>query len=252
MIDDKVCTKCQESKPVSEFAVATKARDGLSWWCKDCFGIWHKKRAAKLTANPVNVASKTCKRCKTEKHAQEFSRSSYYSDALDKWCKLCKSIHYQKTRVAVSAYSKKRLKENPMLNIDKHLWLNYGLTRADFYDMLAKQHGVCAICDTSSPGGRTNQWHVDHDHSCCPGTTSCGSCIRKLLCSRCNITLGKIQDSIELAKRMTCYLEDHLHQKKTIEVYSKLSRGLPVRALRMRPRYQPPLFREPHKPLEDS
>ena len=34
---------------------------------------------------------------------------------------------------------------------------------------------------------------VDHDHSCCPGSNSCGLCIRGLLCGACNVRLARLE-----------------------------------------------------------
>lgn len=47
---------------------------------------------------------------------------------------------------------------------------------------------------------------VDHDHKCCPGKTSCGKCVRGLLCGNCNTILGRQRDDAEVFLRMAEYL----------------------------------------------
>ena len=39
----KICTRCQESKPTSEFAKRSRSRDGLSASCKLCNAAYQKK-----------------------------------------------------------------------------------------------------------------------------------------------------------------------------------------------------------------
>lgn len=68
----------------------------------------------------------------------------------------------------------------------QQLWTRYRITVERFERMLEEQQGACAICQTLDPGGGSNQWHIDHDHQCCPGRKSCGECVRGLLCDRCN------------------------------------------------------------------
>lgn len=58
----------------------------------------------------------------------------------------------------------------------------------------------CQIC------GSTENLRVDHDHSCCPGDSSCGECIRGCLCSGCNMALGAFQDSAPVLQRAIAYL----------------------------------------------
>lgn len=63
----------------------------------------------------------------------------------------------------------------------------YSLTEAEYNRLWEKQGGLCAICGHNA--GRYG-YHIDHDHKCRSGTTSCGGCVRGLLCPSCNISLG--------------------------------------------------------------
>ena len=44
-----------------------------------------------------------------------------------------------------------------------------------------------------------------HDHSCCPGDTSCGQCIRGILCRRCNRIL--ITNNPQILRGLADYLD---------------------------------------------
>jgi hypothetical protein len=78
----------------------------------------------------------------------------------------------------------------------KHL---YGLTPEGYDQMLAAQNGGCAICGN---GCTTFKYlPVDHDHT--TGT------VRGLLCSGCNLGLGKFKHSPELLQAALLYLERH-------------------------------------------
>jgi hypothetical protein len=70
--------------------------------------------------------------------------------------------------------------------------------------MRKEQNGKCPVCLAEL--GDEASIHVDHDHSCCPGMTTCGSCIRGLLCPTCNMGLGSLGDSVENLLRAASYL----------------------------------------------
>ena len=82
----------------------------------------------------------------------------------------------------------------------------YGMT-LDQYDALhAAQSGRCAICAGVNANG--NWLAVDHDHSCCPTKgTSCGRCIRALLCGNCNLMIGHSGDAAERLRAGADYLD---------------------------------------------
>lgn len=89
---------------------------------------------------------------------------------------------------------KKAFRENPELYRWRTIFAKYKMTKAMYEGLLESQDGVCAIC--KNPPNR-NYLAVDHDHSCCPGTKSCGECIRGLLCGSCNSFLGRVDDNPE-------------------------------------------------------
>ena len=80
----------------------------------------------------------------------------------------------------------------------------YGLTKEDYDGLLRSQGNTCAICRTTESGAR--DWHVDHDHACCPGRKTCGQCVRGILCHRCNAGLGYFRDNTTNMARAIEYL----------------------------------------------
>ena len=78
----------------------------------------------------------------------------------------------------------------------------FNLTPEQYIDLSNAQNNVCKICNNSE----NKRLSIDHDHSCCNGQFSCGKCIRGLICSRCNRTLGMVNDDKELLQKMIRYL----------------------------------------------
>lgn len=81
----------------------------------------------------------------------------------------------------------------------------YGITEAQFDEILVGQRGCCAVCGTDDPGER--QWMIDHDHKCCPGIGSCGQCIRGIVCYYCNFMLGNSRDNPQILLAGAKYLQ---------------------------------------------
>src|SRR5690606_11385790 len=96
---------------------------------------------------------------------------------------------------------------------ESHLLRQYNMTLAEYDALLAKQDGKCAICALTpaeigdAEGANLKALAVDHDHDCCPGSASCGKCIRGLLCARCNTSLGGFRDEVDLLFKAADYLQ---------------------------------------------
>lgn len=124
----------------------------------------------------------------------------YYLD--DKPCPTC--IEGARRETAA------RLAADPTARLRYVLWTKYRLTVERYLDMLEEQGYGCAICGSDSPGDvRANRFHIDHDHRCCPGSTSCGQCVRGLLCRGCNTALGNFGDDRQRLLNAARYLAEH-------------------------------------------
>lgn len=89
---------------------------------------------------------------------------------------------------------------------DRHLWKKYGLTRAEWRQMLADQEDKCAICRVDlDPEPQTRQNGgvkvcVDHDHLT--------GKVRGILCDFCNKGIGSFHDDIGLMEAAISYLKE--------------------------------------------
>lgn len=81
---------------------------------------------------------------------------------------------------------------------DSYLKRKYGITEAEYIEMLDDQDGVCFLCKGNF-GGRFGVPHVDHCHA--SGQT------RKLLCDRCNRGIGFLNDDPALLRAAADYIE---------------------------------------------
>jgi Recombination endonuclease VII len=109
-------------------------------------------------------------------------------------CMECKRITDKRHR-DTAEFKAKKSKYNNVYNRKRF----YGLSELEFARMFVEQNGVCAICKEKDTNDR--QLSVDHDHQT--------GKIRALLCFSCNITLGKVKDSVALLEAMIQYLKEH-------------------------------------------
>lgn len=95
--------------------------------------------------------------------------------------------------------SKKRYSQTEFLYRLKN---RYGLRFDDYTEILERQLGRCAICGAEKPGGKGKRMSVDHCHRT--------GKVRGLLCSRCNLMLGIINEDVSILRAAIEYLKKHL------------------------------------------
>lgn len=120
-------------------------------------------------------------------------------------------------REAQRKYYEKKRAENPdywrqwRRSISTDLKYRHGITWEQLLEMLDAQGGGCYLCGEPLDPEASRGVHVDHDHQCCRGERSCGSCIRGLACHACNTGIGafgddpgrmrRVADNLEMANR---------------------------------------------------
>ncbi|MGZ4524133.1 MAG: endonuclease domain-containing protein [Mycobacteriaceae bacterium] len=102
----------------------------------------------------------------------------------------------------------------------------HGMTGEQYDALLMAQGFGCAVCLrhvvdlTESPqGGRPRRdgtslekvakLIIDHDYQCCPAGTSCGKCLRGLICHSCNELLASAREDREVLVNAVEYLDFH-------------------------------------------
>jgi hypothetical protein len=130
---------------------------------------------------------KTCSKCKETKSLESFNKDKNKKDGLHIWCRVCGNKDAKRYRDS-----------NPEKTFAYRMWTAYRL-RIDTYNEMVKNG--CEVC------GSMEKLCIDHDHSCCPGITTCGNCIRGVLCTPCNTAEGMLESNLQKAKNMVKYIE---------------------------------------------
>jgi hypothetical protein len=150
----KICTKCNQELPLTEFYRAKTNKNGSICYqgrCKSCMNKDNLTRYKNLTPEE-----------KKEKQKRNVSRMGrdYFKG--------------------------------------KNLLRNYGLSLDEFKIMYEKQNGSCFLCETPIEG---RQIKVDHNHKT--------GKVRKLLCHKCNTSLGLLDENPKLFYKCAEYLKEH-------------------------------------------
>jgi len=125
----KICSKCGNEKPLSEYYKKYDTKDGLKNHCKTCSKIQNKQQYLKNREN-----------------------------RLEKQCQ-----YYLKNSEHVKEYGKNWRKRNREYCKEYDLHRHYNLTKIEFEKILIDQNFKCAICNEILVPGK--QTHIDHCHN---------------------------------------------------------------------------------------
>ena len=168
---------------------------------------------------------KTCPGCSRRLSLSSFGSASWSKDGFNTRCRECCRLHQALWRKnnpdKARAYWRKHYAEHSELaiartrqwrerNREKYLYGKsncrlrkaYGITRAEYLALVARQNGLCAVCgNPPRRGSKKDMLHVDHDHAT--------GRMRGLLCDLCNRGIGMLRDDFRIVSAAAKYLKAH-------------------------------------------
>jgi len=89
-----------------------------------------------------------------------------------------------------------------MIDSSAELKWRYGISAEQVAELAAQQEGLCYLCGEPLDFEKPRAIAIDHDHSCCRGKRSCGTCVRGIACRLCNNGIGHFGDDPERMRRV--------------------------------------------------
>lgn len=87
----------------------------------------------------------------------------------------------------------------------------YGITQVQYEALLDEQNNSCAVCERDFSDKVKPK--IDHDRNCCPTASTCGKCLRGILCSECTTFARYIETRFDVMEDMFRYLRLHLEAR---------------------------------------
>lgn len=153
--------------------------------------------------------TKTCIKCGEEKSYDQFVKSKKCRNGVSNTCKCCENLR-QREYARVARETDENYVENRQISQEKDRAKRYGLTLDQLENMKRVSKGLCEICGSppSNRGTASKSLHVDHCHST--------GQVRGMLCSKCNMILGQINESPQRLLEMLVYLHKYKEAQKNV------------------------------------
>lgn len=137
-----------------------------------------------------------------EKNKRECNKN--YNNTPERKEYLKKYRQVSENKIKENASGKRYSKRNPNVGKNSHLKRNYNISLDDYLVMALNQEFKCAICknpETSVDKKKNKVRDLAVDHCHVTGK------VRGLLCWKCNTSIGRLKDSIEILQNAIDYLK---------------------------------------------
>lgn len=215
-MDEKVCTRCGETKPLTEFGRSALGAGGRRSQCKECNASDVKARYVPRVHPPEQLVCPQCgeefTRVRTSGPPRIYCSRKCANAAGDERKRernarlgprrcLCGAEVTTRVGKPVCPDCRKDPRPDAQIRERRRTLRTYGLTQADWDNLLRSQGNRCAICRAEEPGLRGESWHIDHDHVT--------GKVRGVLCGRCNLGIGQLQDDPAILFAAARYVAKH-------------------------------------------
>jgi Recombination endonuclease VII len=226
-IQKRKCSCCKLEKPLASFCKSARGLHGVHSRCRECQSLHRmnglsKKRELVESGEIRYPLLKACRKCGELKESFEFRASLDSSDGLLHDCRNCENRHTytrRKERMAADPNVKNRVNATARRHVLKK---KFGLTREQ-YELMALNCGdACEICGKPETRKRTKELAVDHCHKT--------GLIRGLLCSRCNLAIGMLDDDLSLIGNAIAYLSRFQERMNAMSAKPGFLEGLAEKA----------------------
>lgn len=142
---------------------------------------------------------KYCRRCSTSKITTDFGKNRAKKDGLASWCRPCTANAHKKWAQDPAVKARRNIANSEWYHLNReYARLRRHRLTVEQYAAMAEEG--CYVC------GSTDNLCVDHDHACCAKETSCGKCVRGVLCRKCNSAEGLLGCDPQQVMRLARYM----------------------------------------------
>lgn len=141
--------------------------------------------------------TKICGSCNTTLPLSSFYPHKRMKLGVQPWCKICSRKWHRDRPEYIRKKNAEWRAKNPTYSRDWQRKRNYGLSPADVDRIRDLQNGKCLCCNIDLA---ISKECVDHCHET--------GKVRGLLCNRCNVVIGMMNEDVNSINRMAAYISN--------------------------------------------
>lgn len=194
----QTCPRCRRTLSRENYSPNGTRYNGLASICRECDRVRAREYRA-LNGAAINAKRRTYTPEQAETRRQK--AREYYRKNAEKYIRSAKQYQARNPEKAKAWNARAREKHKPRAK-EWYLKKEFGITLQQYQSMHDQQLGKCRLCNqpsTTISKGKLRALAVDHDHRT--------GRLRGLLCTGCNVNLGRIEAILYDSERLEAVSE---------------------------------------------